>query len=120
MIAQTDHSQVALPPGTVSLDGWQDDDGRHYRIISGQDRRVEGIDGVVGTSAIQWDDGSVDDGRLEGPCIWIGVTAEGVAPEAARQFAHALIDAAEEVDQWVSREPKVAKQQQFSSIEVPR
>lgn len=101
MSAKTTVAEAALPVGTTCLDGWQDDEGRRYRIVSGQDRRVDGIDGVVGTSAIQWDDGRIDDGRVEGPCIWIGVTAEGVAPEAARQFALALIAAADEVAQWM-------------------
>lgn len=103
-----DTTDPGLPPGTVSLDGWQQDSCSSplplYRMFSGRDRRVDGVDGVIGTSAVQYVDGSVDDGRVdEAPCIWVGMGADSISSAQARQLADALVSAADEVDGWVTR-----------------
>ncbi|WP_185293364.1 hypothetical protein [Mycolicibacterium litorale] len=102
----TQHPEPALPPNTVCEDGWQDDEGQPYRIFSGRDRRVPGVDGVIGTSAIQYSDGTIETSEDDGPHIWLGIAAnEAITATQARQLAAQLIDTADEVDRWVSGEP---------------
>lgn len=87
---------VALPPDTVSLDGWQ---GNEYRVISGPDRRVPGVDGIVGTSAVQYADGSIDQSEVDSPRVWTDITG-ALTAQQARQIAGALVAAADEIDGW--------------------
>jgi hypothetical protein len=97
---------VPLPPGTSSLDGWQDDEQLGtYRIISGTDRWPAGREVVIGTSAVQLADGSVDDGRVEdGPTVWLGASGDQqLTPAAAREIGEALIAAADEIGGWIAK-----------------
>lgn len=102
---------VPLPPGACCLDGWQDtDDGtRHYRIIAGQDRWVADRDTVIGSTAIQFSDGQIDDGQIiETPKLWVGSEGIGhrdwhMSTTHARELAAALVQAADEIDGWVQR-----------------
>lgn len=92
-----------LPSGTTTIDGWQDDEGRRYRVIGGQDHRVDGVEGRIGTTAVQWDDGSIDVTQNDGPTVWLGIgSPEGIRPATARQLAYALLAAADEADGWVA------------------
>ncbi|KUI27747.1 hypothetical protein AU194_21875 [Mycobacterium sp. GA-2829] len=91
-----------LPPNTVCEDGWQDDEGRPYRIFSGRDRRVSGVEGVIGTSAVQYSDGTIEASQDDGPHIWLGIAVnEAINSSQARQLAALLLETADEVDQWV-------------------
>jgi hypothetical protein len=97
---------VPLPPGTNSRDGWQDDEQLGtYRIISGKDRWPAGREVVIGTSAVQLADGSVDDGRVEdGPTVWLGAPGDHqLTPDAAREVGEALIAAADEIAGWIAK-----------------
>jgi hypothetical protein len=59
----------------------------------------EGFDVTVWASAMQWADGSIDDGRIEAPCISVDVAWEaGLSSEQARELAAVLIEAAGQID----------------------
>lgn len=106
MTTTTTYPDVPLPDGTNSLDGWQDDEllGT-FRIISGKDRWPAGREVVIGTSAVQLADGSVDDGRVEDrPKVWLGANGDHqLTPDAAREIGEALIAAADEIAGWVAK-----------------
>ena len=93
-------TDVQLPPRTTSPDGWQDDDGdRNYRIFNGADRWVDGV-GVIGTSAVQFEDGSIDLSTQDGPRIWLGLGGDGISVAQARQVAAEIAAAVAEVESW--------------------
>jgi hypothetical protein len=95
---------VPLPPGAALVDDWQDDTPQPYRIIHAPNRGVGGHDVIVWATAVQWADGSIDDGRIEAP--WIGVDIHGdhgLSSTQARELAAVLIYAADEVDGWATR-----------------
>lgn len=91
--------QIPLPAfaadSDVQLDGTDS-----YRVVMGRNREVGPI--TVGTTAVQYLDGSVDDGRDgDAPQVWIGDT--GFSTDVARALASALIAAADELDTAVAR-----------------
>lgn len=94
-----------LPPATVCEDGWQENlDGLPpYRIISGQDRRIPAIEGVVRTSAVQYQDGTIDQSADDGPRVWAEYGAACMTSGQARDFAAAILAAADEIDGWLAR-----------------
>jgi hypothetical protein len=49
---------------------------------------------------VQRADGRIDDGRIEGPCVWAGVTTDGIPAAQARRLGEILIAA--EVGGWKS------------------
>ncbi len=54
---------VPLPPGAQSLDTeWQADDPQPYRVIEAAQRKVTDHALTVRPSAVQWVDGSIDNG----------------------------------------------------------
>ena len=70
-------------------------DGLHYRVLQGRDRQAGPF--VVGTTAVQYLDGLIDDGRHgDAPKVWIGDT--GFSTDHARELAIALTAAADELD----------------------
>ncbi len=96
---------VPLPLGARTFDTWQDDDPQPYRVILGADRTVTDHKVRVSPSAVQWADGSVDDGHIEAPHVYVFELGEG-APlnsDQARELAAALLEAAAEVDGWAVR-----------------
>ena len=72
-----------------------------YRVVFGPRRVIldrDGEDVTIETSAIQFSDGGVDDGGVEGPAVHIGGrTFTGLQ---ACQLAAALVEAADELDRW--------------------
>jgi hypothetical protein len=103
--ATTITEPVPLPIGARTFDTWQDDDPQPYRVILGAYRRVTDHKVLVSPSAVQWADGSVDDGRIEAPQVYIFELGES-APlnsDQARELAAALLEAADEIDGWSAR-----------------
>lgn len=60
-----------LPAGAQVLGDWEDDGPQQYRIACGANRQITDHALTVHTSAVQWGDGSIDDGRIEGPHIYV-------------------------------------------------
>ena len=98
-------SGVSLPPGTQNPDGWQDNVGGlpPYRIVCGQDRHVREIEGIIGTSAVQYPDGTIDQTADDSPRVWAEYGAANMTSAQARQFAAEIVAAADEVDGWVTK-----------------
>jgi len=68
----TTHPDVPLPAGADYVDDWQKVDGSAmpYRFIGTKD--VVFADHVrVWTAAVQYADGSLDDGRIEAPGVFV-------------------------------------------------
>ncbi|AFM16999.1 hypothetical protein Mycch_2216 [Mycolicibacterium chubuense NBB4] len=105
MSATSIPDSVALPPGAYTQDTWQAAEPQPYRIILGGDRTIAGHRAVVSPSAVQWADGSVDDGRTEAPHVYAFNLEESnpLTTDQARELAAALLAAADEVDGWVAR-----------------
>lgn len=103
-IAASDlHPEVAPPPGVVIVDEWQQDDPQDYRVVIGADRTVTDHSARVSPSAVQWADGRVDDGRIEGPSVYVLDVGAPLNSDQARELAAALLEAAAEVDGWAAR-----------------
>lgn len=98
-------TDIPLPSGTVCCDGWQHDEDRTYRILSGADRRIPGV-GIVGTSAVQFTDGSIDTDRDggEGPRIWLNLGGDSVTASQARKAAQSILAAVQETERWTTPE----------------
>jgi hypothetical protein len=96
------YPDVAPPPGATTHDEWEDDDPQPYRIVFGADRTVTDHRARVSTSAVQWADGSVDDGRIEAPYIYVYDLGESrpLNSDQARELGAALLESAAEVDGW--------------------
>lgn len=90
-----------LPPGAVGADFWQDD-AQPYRVVFGVSRGIEGRDDVlVGTTAVQLRDGTVDDGRVEPPHVYVETNSDsGLTSAQARELSAVLLEAAAEADRW--------------------
>jgi hypothetical protein len=100
----TPHAHVALPAGAAAVDDWTPDHPQPYRIIFGVNRRITGHAAKGGTSAVQWADGSVDDGRVEAPSVYVhGLGETTLNSDQARELASVLLEAAAEVDGWAAR-----------------
>ena len=97
---------VPLPARALDADTWQPGDSQPYRVVFGAYRDItDDHDAVVSTSAVQWADGSIDDGRIEAPSLVIlGTGAETTfSSDQARKLAAVLIEAAAELDGWAAR-----------------
>jgi hypothetical protein len=103
--ATNPHPDVALPDGAHTLATWEDDDPQPYRVIEGADRKITDHRLTVSPSAVQWADGSVDDGRIEGPHIYVFNLGEGdpLNSDQARELAAVLLETAAQLDGWVQR-----------------
>jgi hypothetical protein len=76
-----------------------------YRVVASPNRVVQGPpEGIlVWTNAVQWLDGSVDEGRIEPPDVSVdGVYWErGLTSAEARELAAVFIECADQIDGWV-------------------
>jgi hypothetical protein len=67
-------------------------------------RRVTDHKLTVSPSAVQWAEGTVDDGRIEGPHIYVYDLDENpLNCGQARELAAALLASVAEVDRWAQR-----------------
>lgn len=101
-----DCTSVPLPAGAVPIDlCWQTGEGETYRVVQGVDRKVTDHQLSVSTSAVQWADGSIDDGRIEAPHVYVFDLGESTPlnSDQARELAAALLLAAAELDGWTNR-----------------
>jgi hypothetical protein len=90
---------VDLPARMAIFDIWQEGDPQPYRVILGKYRTIPGHAARVSTAAIQFADGSIDDGRLEPPNITLyDVQDERLSSDDARELAAVLLEAADELD----------------------
>lgn len=95
---------VAPPPGTDLACRWEGDPA--YRTVFGVDRTVTDSTARVYTCAVQLADGSLDDGTIDAPSIAVcdgerdGLTLNS---DQARELASVLLQAAAELDGWVTR-----------------
>ena len=80
----TTTSDVPVPAGAHTCDDWQDDDHQPYRVILGADRKVTDHALTVSPSAVQWLDGTVDDGNIEAPWSTCSTSARGIRSTATR------------------------------------
>lgn len=81
---------------------WQPHSLQPYRVIFGRDREVTAHAAVVGTNAVQFADGRIDDGRIEPPNVIADVGSETLSSVQARELAALLIAAADEIDRWAT------------------
>jgi hypothetical protein len=100
--ATATNTTVALPPGASTFDDWQDADPQPYRVIE-KATKVTDHQLTVVASAVQWIDGTVDDGRIEGPqiAIWGIDENDPLNSDQARELASVLLQTAAEVDRWL-------------------
>jgi hypothetical protein len=103
-------TQAAIPlvpaPTGAEADIWQDDNPLSYRVVYGQSRGIAGRDEViVGTAALQFTDGRVDDGTvLETPHVCIEVHREsGLTCEQTSDLAATILEGADQVEGWCGR-----------------
>lgn len=97
--ATTTPPPVAAPTGATP-DVWEVEDPQPSRVIHGEDRQFGQFS--VGVSAIQFADGTIDDGsRVEAPKVFLADWMLTV-PEA-RELAALIVERADEVDGWVTR-----------------
>ncbi len=96
---------VAPPTGAVIVDDWQQDDPHPYRVVIGAERTVTDHKVRVSSSAVQWADGRVDDGRIEAPQIYVFELDESnpLHSDQTRELAAVLLEAADEIDGWAKR-----------------
>lgn len=93
------HPEVPLPPGAETGDPWSNWDDE-LRVISTADHNIPGTDALIYASAIQFRDGTIDDGSFdEAPQVWFFDT--GFTAETARQLARVVSQLADIVDRWV-------------------
>jgi hypothetical protein len=93
---------VPLPAGAEFGDEWDPDD--LHRVVVGAERHVTDTDVVAWTSAIQFADGSIDDGsRSQSPQVNLGGNDDELNSDQARELATALLEAASEIDGWAGR-----------------
>ena len=93
-------ADVTPPPGAVSATAWQLDMRQPYRVVFGSDHTVTDHTVEVYTTAIQFPDGSLDDGsEVEPPQVWIYRADDNPSSsDQARELARAIMAAAEELD----------------------
>jgi hypothetical protein len=97
----TSHPQPVPPPvGAVFADIWEVEDPLQ-RLVIGAYRGVTGLVTHVWTSAIQWADGGIAQ-QPDPPRVHIGGDIE-LSSDQARELAAALLEAADEIDQWAAR-----------------
>jgi hypothetical protein len=100
------HPDVPLPAGAEWADancGWEPDEPQAYRVIYGVPRGVVDHDMAVQTSALQYADGSFNC-TDDPPRVSLDIHYDhGLTSAQARALAATLVDAADEVDGWVTR-----------------
>jgi hypothetical protein len=104
--ATNPYPDVALPAGARTLDTWQDcGDPQPYRVILAADRTITDHRLTVSPSAVQWADGTIDDGRIEGPHIYLFNLGEGdpLNSDQARELAAVLLEVAGQLDGWTTK-----------------
>jgi hypothetical protein len=96
------YPDVAPPLGATTLDDWQDIEPQPYRVIIGADRTVTDHPLKVSPSAVQWADGSIDDGQIEAPLVYVFELGESTPlnSDQCRELASVLLAAADEVEGW--------------------
>lgn len=99
-------ADVPLPAGADWPDegiGWEPDDPQAYRVIYGVTRGVAGHDLLVQTSALQYADGSINT-TDDPPRVSLDIhDDDGLTSAQARELAAALVEAADELDGWVTK-----------------
>jgi hypothetical protein len=94
--------EVVPPVGATTNDPWQAVDPQPYRVVTGHDRKVTDHKLCVSTRAVQWADGSIDDGAIEPPLVYVFELGEN-APlnsDQAWELTSVLSQAAAEVEGW--------------------
>src|SRR6201987_856327 len=86
------HSYLDFPhPACVAaVFDWRPNDPLPYRVVLGAGRGVTDHNVVVHTSAIQFADGRIDDGRIKAPTLTIshaGYNGRGLRSTQARELA---------------------------------
>lgn len=95
---------ISPPPGTDFACPWEGDPP--HRTVFGVDRTITDSDARVYAAAIQLADGTVDDGTIEPPCLYVcDGERDGIHlnSDQARELAAALLQTANEIDGWVNR-----------------
>lgn len=95
---------MPLPAGIEFADPWEPADGEFppYRIVHGSDCHVTDHSLRISTTAVQWVDGTIDDGSTdECPKVWL--ENEGFNSDQARELASLLLEMAAQIDGWVQR-----------------
>lgn len=96
---------VAPPPGADWVDDWEPDPA--HRVVFGVDRTVTDHTARVYASAIQLADGSVDQGLIEGPSVYVAFgKSTGLGPlnsDQTRELAAVLLETVAEIDRWAQR-----------------
>jgi hypothetical protein len=96
---------VPVPPG-FEADDWQhNDSGLSHRVLLGETRRITGrrdFDTVrVQPTAVQFSDGSIDDGGVfEPPQVYVG--DQSLPAPQARELIAALTWATETIERWTA------------------
>jgi hypothetical protein len=93
-------------PDGAEADVWEDDTPQPYRVLYGVSRGVAGRDDViVGTTAVQYRDGRIDDGTIEEPpLVYVETCSDsGLTSTEARQLAEHIIECADQIDGWAAR-----------------
>jgi hypothetical protein len=92
---------VPIPAGFRAQD-WQGDDRRPFRVLLGEVRAIDGVDVCLQATAIQFADGTLDDGSVhEPPLVYLGDDA--LTATQARELAALLVEAADVIDGWVAQ-----------------
>ena len=105
---------VPLPTGVAAVDDWQPNDPLPYRVVLGAGRGVTDHTVRVQTSAIQFADGRIDDGRIKAPTLTIshaGYNGRGLSSTQARELAAVLLEAADELDGWIESSQAASRNQ---------
>ncbi len=96
---------LPLPAGAEYADDWQPGDIEFppYRIVLGAKRGITDHALLVSTSAVQWVDGSIEDGsKDECPKVWLDQPGD-LNSDQARELAALLLELAAQIDGWVQR-----------------
>ncbi|MCV7101549.1 hypothetical protein [Mycobacterium palustre] len=110
--------EVSAPAGASPDRLWEEHDPQPYRLLFGAHRMVtappprgsrDSGSAVITTDAVQFADGSIDDGRdLVAPSITVlnDCTDTGIrlSSDQARELAALLLEAADEIDGWGSHD----------------
>jgi hypothetical protein len=96
---------VPVPDG-AEADVWEDNTPQPYRVLYGVSRGLlDRDDVIVGTTAVQYRDGRIDDGSIEEcPKVYVETNNDsGLSSAQARQLAAHIIDCADEIDRWTAK-----------------
>ena len=96
---------VPVPAGAEIVEPWEPADREYpaYRIVTGAPRTITDHNLLVSASALQWADGTIEDGGLDDcPTIHVDRPAT-LNSDQARELAAILLDLAAQIDGWVRR-----------------